>query len=317
MKEANNIEELFKSKLHDLETPVRADLWNNIAAQAGVQTSFWTVSKIAGLGAASVVISAVLWFGLSSPEKEIVKHEPAVELIEHSVEEALIVETNQNSDQQESIVEVNLAEKKASNNTSAQSTKSFNSPITLPEPVTMTMKEWDNYLQDRDASFDEKSSTSTVKESSSVADINAESLPLKESVSEKLAAKSTDKVDTKAFEPVERLDLEVLIAAEKREEVSREALHYPTAFPKIFNPNVSGDAASFSIEVRDVSYFKVEIKNKKGQLVFQSQDPDFIWKGTTLDGAMAPEGTYLFLIESNDMNGQALKPQSGAVFLMR
>ena len=317
MKEANNIEELFKSKLQDLETPVRADLWNNIAVQSGIQTSFWSASKIAGLSASLVVISAALWFGLSSPEKQSVKQEPAVELVENAVEEDLMVETNHNSEQQESIVEVNLDEKEAPNNILVQNPKSFKSPISLPEPVTMTMDEWNNYLRDRDASFGEKGSTSTVKESSSVVDIKVESLPLKESVSEKLAANGTDKVDTKAFEPVERLDLEVLIAAEKREEVSREALHYPTAFPKIFNPNVSGDAASFSIDVRDVSYFKVEIKNKKGQLVFQSQDPDFIWKGATLDGSMAPEGTYLFLIESNDLNGEALKPQSGAVFLMR
>ena len=119
------------------------------------------------------------------------------------------------------------------------------------------------------------------------------------------------------FEPAERLDLEVLIAPEKREEVSRESKHYPSAFPRIFNPNAPGDAGTFSIEVRDVSYFSIKIHNQKGLLMFSTQDTNFVWKGTTLDGSLAPEGTYLFLIESNDMNGEALKPQSGAVFLMR
>jgi hypothetical protein len=130
-----------------------------------------------------------------------------------------------------------------------------------------------------------------------------------------METETASKVDK--FEPAERLDLEVLIAPEKREEVSRESKHYPSAFPRIFNPNVPGDAGTFSIDVRDVSYFKIEIRNQKGQLMFSTQDVNFVWKGTTLDGSMAPESTYLFLIESNDMNGEALKPQSGAVFLMR
>lgn len=316
MKDANNIEDIFKDKLHDLESPVRADLWTNIAAQAGVQTTFWTVSKIAGLGAAAVVISAALWFGLSSSDQEIAKQEPTVDLVENVMQEDSVIESSGDYEQQESTVEV-VAEKVAQNKTSKQNTKSPESPINSPQPVTMTQDEWNDFLRVRDASFADKTSESSVNKSQTAAEKIPEPLPVKELVAEKPIIKSTDKVDTKAFEPAEQLDIEALIAAEKREEVLREALHYPTAFPKIFNPSLSGDAGCFSIDVRDVSYFKIEIRNQKGQLMFNSQDPNFIWKGTTLDGSMAPEGTYLFLVESNDLNGQAIKPQQGAVFLMR
>jgi hypothetical protein len=125
------------------------------------------------------------------------------------------------------------------------------------------------------------------------------------------------KVKANAFESAERFDLSILIAPDKTDVVSRESKHFPNAFPRIFNPNLQGDAGTFAIDVREVSFFKVQIRNHKGDLVFASQEPNFVWKGTTLDGSMAPEGTYLFLIESNDLNGEALKPQSGAVFLMR
>lgn len=311
MKEANKIEEIFKDKLHDLETPVRADLWNNIASQAGVQTSFWSVLKIAGLSVATVFLFATIWLiWTSSSEQNEAAPLPLSKLTENVVQE---IDAESATEIPEVVVQSKSIDQGTLSKSTKQSNNTITSPLNQPEPGTMTIEEWAAFLRDGRGSTDAKPTSQEAKELQDMAQKKAD-VPMKKETVESL---NVDKDNTKSFEAAERLDLNMLIAPEKREEVSRESKHYPSAFPKFFNPNLSGDAASFSIEVRDVSFFKIEIKNQKGQLVFSSQNPNFIWKGTTLDGSMAPEGTYLFLVESNDLNGQALKPQSGAVFLMR
>ena len=306
MKEANNIEELFKNKLQDLETPVRADLWNNIAAQSGIQTSFWSASKIAVASVAVLVFSgALLFWQLNSDEvapiveTELVQQDlPKTDDVEIQTIQETEKETPSAFDTAAEFTQQNRIiqpEASAENQEKVERIEKLPEPTPVydtPEPA-QPLKE-----QAVQAAPQEKQMAATPKPVEKVVETEAAS-----------------KVDT--FEPAERLDLEVLIAPEKREEVSRESKHYPSAFPRIFNPNVPGEAGTFSIEVRDVSYFKIEIRNQKGILMFNSNNANFVWKGTTLDGSMAPEGTYLFLIESNDMNGEALKPQSGAVFLMR
>ena len=304
MKEANNIEELFKSRLQDLETPVRADLWNNIAAQSGIQTSFWSAAKIAAVSVTVLVLSgALLFWQLNSDEAvrnveiDLVQQDlPQMQEDEIQTFQELEKETPnaletrpETAEQKGALPSVPLAENQEKANCLEK----------LPEAILVTEKiEPTQPLKEQvvSAKPHEKQVAVTPK-------------PVEQVV------ETTSKVVK--FEPAERLDLEVLIAPEKREEVSRESKHYPSAFPRIFNPNAPGDAGTFSIEVRDVSYFSIKIHNQKGLLMFSTQDTNFVWKGTTLDGSLAPEGTYLFLIESNDMNGEALKPQSGAVFLMR
>lgn len=304
MKEANNIEELFKSKLQDLESPVRADLWNNIAAQSGIQTSFWSASKIA---AASVVVlllsGALLFWQLNSDEVAPIVE---TELVQQDLPKTEDVEIQTIQEIEKEIPKtLNTTPETVQHSRSEQSAPLAEKQVEriekLPEPTPVTEK--------REAAQPLKEQVvQSVPQEKQVA---ATPKP----VEKVMETETASEVDT--FEPAERLDLEVLIAPEKREEVSRESKHYPSAFPRIFNPNVPGDAGTFSIDVRDVSYFKIEIRNQKGHLMFSTQDVNFVWKGTMLDGSMAPEGTYLFLIESNDMNGEALKPQSGAVFLMR
>lgn len=310
MKEANKIEEVFKNKLYDLESPVREDLWDSIAAKAGIQKNFWSGSKIAGLGLAVLLVSAAVWLIWPSLEQKDNAPQQLTELTDNEVQN---LDSKPVENLPEHVVASQREEEPVSNKSTKPMTNSITIPTSQPEPGSMTIEEWTAYLRDRKTSIDLKSSTQDAEESKDVTLKNVDSQTNKV----KLDILQKEQGFKESFEPAERLDLMMLIAPEKIEEASREAKHYPSPFPRIFNPNLSGDAAYFSIDVRDVSFFKIEIRNQKGQLVFTSQDPDFIWKGTTLDGALAPEGTYLFIIESNDLNGEALKPQSGAVFLMR
>lgn len=316
MKEANNIEEVFKNKLHDLETPVRADLWNNIAAQSGIQTSFWSASKIAGLGAAVVLVSAALWFGLSNAEQGTPEQVAASPKLQMEIQEEAPNEFLENSESIEAVTEVQVVEKQAAPKRLTQD-RNLVLPTTVKSSSAKPLEETIQANKLTEIQPAEKTEPKALVESSVFADKTQTKPSRNQEDLESADVSNTTKVNANAFEPAERLDLEVLIAPDKCEEASRESRHYPSAFPRIFNPNLPGDAGNFSIDVRDVSFFRVNIKNQKGQLMFSSLEQNFVWKGTTLDGAMAPEGTYLFLIESNDMNGQALKPQSGAVFLMR
>jgi hypothetical protein len=289
-----------------LESPVRADLWNNIAAQSGIQTSFWSASKIAAASVSVLVISGALLFWQLNTYEAVSSASTESELVQEVLPENQEIEIQPVLEiEKETPNALDTAPKTVQHSRREQTVPLAEKPEkaerieNLPEPTPVTEKrEAAQPLKEQavQAAPQEKQVVTTPK-------------PVEKVI------ETASKVDK--FEPAERLDLEVLIAPEKREEVTRESKHYPSAFPRIFNPNVPGDAGTFSIDVRDVSYFKIEIRNQKGQLMFSTQDVNFVWKGTTLDGSMAPEGTYLFLIESNDLNGEALKPQSGAVFLMR
>ncbi len=316
MRDANNIEELFKTELHDLESPVSEELWTNIATRSGIATSFWSTSKILGFGAAVLVLSAATWVLLDNDVQQ--ESEQPKEII-IGKNEALVSESVEEPTQivSEEYQEINNP------TTPTQTKQSTHKVIHAVENKTDASHAFHVVLSQNQltAVVQTKTEQAVSKLNQEVDHVSKDKPHTNQAtlIEIKTVPPTIDKkvVDTKTFEPAERLYLEVLIATEKREEMNRESYHFPASFPKIFNPNLSGEAASFSIETRDVSFFKIEIRNQKGQVVFASFDANFVWKGTTLDGNQAPEGTYLFIIESNDLEGKALKPQSGAVYLMR
>lgn len=314
MKDANNIEDIFKEKLHDLESPVRAELWSNISTRAHIQSNFWSVSKIAGLGAAVLVVSAGLWYGLTNQEKEQVE-KSSMEIVENDIPKK--PDSDQIDEQQgsESSKETPIVSNVVQTNKSTENNKVQSNRVNETTVITNSGEPATTPLSITFVAVEEKQVQNEIVEKVIIPKVAEESKISPEVIDNKQKVNNSN-IELKQPETSSTLDLK-LIAPEKSEEVSRESKHFPSAFPRIFNPNLSGDAAAFTVEVVDVSYFKIEIRNQKGQLVYSSQDPNFVWKGTTLDGSMAPEGTYIFLIESNDLYNQALKPQSGAVFLMR
>ncbi len=85
--------------------------------------------------------------------------------------------------------------------------------------------------------------------------------------------------------------------------------------PNAFAPN--GNNKTFSVFPVFVSNFEIFIYSRWGEIVFQSNDPNFIWDGSFAGKAM-PAGTYPYVIKyADEFNPDTELEQRGGVLLIR
>jgi len=80
--------------------------------------------------------------------------------------------------------------------------------------------------------------------------------------------------------------------------------------PNIFTPN--GDGANDFLEIKssDLIEFSLVVIDGKNKIVFSSQDPDFKWDGTLMNGDEAPSGNYIYYVTAKDAQGGAVTRSS-------
>lgn len=289
MSDLNNIEKLFQDKLQNFEIPVRAELWDKVAAGAGIgKTVFWTGTKIvAAAFVGGVAVFAICWFSLN---------------IDSSTETSLPLE--QASSVNRATYDVDIDEQ-----------ESFVDKIELSNTVSKPNIDAPvrNYSNVR---LDESLLNPPIEIENPMIFIEQRvpEMPLdseKDPVADELVV-----ID---FEPApeEILDLELLIAPDKTEEKSLEQIHFPEQFVQVFNPTLPGESGQFSVYSENLGTFKIEIRTRSGKLVYTSTDANFVWRGQGIDGSDAPEGTYLYTIFSTTQEGEPIKPLAGSFFLMR
>lgn len=76
--------------------------------------------------------------------------------------------------------------------------------------------------------------------------------------------------------------------------------------PSAFSPNGDGRNDLFRVGTYQIENFQIKVFNRWGQLVFESQNPDFSWDGTTPDGSMIKEGVYVYTVIGFDINGNEI-----------
>lgn len=79
------------------------------------------------------------------------------------------------------------------------------------------------------------------------------------------------------------------------------------ALPSSFSPNGDGFNDTFALEHVRVKNLWLRIFDRRGQLVFETRDPAFVWDGRGLTGRLVPEGLYVCLIEGRDPSGQPIE----------
>ena len=90
-------------------------------------------------------------------------------------------------------------------------------------------------------------------------------------------------------------------------------LYIPTAF----SPNEDGNNDTFAAKGRYIVQFNLEIYDRWGNIIFESQDLNTGWNGTASDGTTpAPPGNYGFKIYGLDPAGQKFE-KVGSVTLIR
>ena len=70
--------------------------------------------------------------------------------------------------------------------------------------------------------------------------------------------------------------------------------------------------------VNDYEYFHIYIYNRRGELVYESDDVKFKWDGTRLsDGEPLPQGTYVYTCRYRKPGLNTLSEFNGTVTLIR
>ena len=93
------------------------------------------------------------------------------------------------------------------------------------------------------------------------------------------------------------------------EEVSLE-------LPNTFTPNADGQNDEWYPRSRNFALFELQVFNRYGSLVFQSQGETVEWDGVTLNGEPAAEGVYFVHLSATDRYGEVHNRQE-AVHLFR
>ena len=86
--------------------------------------------------------------------------------------------------------------------------------------------------------------------------------------------------------------------------------------PKAFSPNSDGLNDLFQIKGLGVEDFNIQIYNRWGQLMFESNDINFAWDGT-YKGEKVPIGTYVWRIESSGFNKTKIEKRGTITLLTR
>ena len=92
---------------------------------------------------------------------------------------------------------------------------------------------------------------------------------------------------------------------------------YTAWFPTIFTPGSEDENAGFRLyTINDYELFRIYIYNRRGELVFESQDLNFVWDGTC-NGTPCPQGTYVYICRFRKPGMNTLSEQYGSVTLIR
>ena len=78
-------------------------------------------------------------------------------------------------------------------------------------------------------------------------------------------------------------------------------------FPSAFSPNGDGYNDVFQMEYQDLSFFKLNVYTRRGQLVYTTEDPNFVWQGKAISGKIVLEGLYICKIEAVTAEGEKVQ----------
>lgn len=88
-------------------------------------------------------------------------------------------------------------------------------------------------------------------------------------------------------------------------------------FPQIFTPGSNDENSKFSIfTINDYQFFHIYIYNRRGELVYDSDDVNFQWDGTH-NGEPCPQGAYVYTCRFRKPGTTTLSSLQGTVTLIR
>lgn len=90
-----------------------------------------------------------------------------------------------------------------------------------------------------------------------------------------------------------------------------------TIFPNTFSPNGDGENDELNFSNLGITEIYWKVYNRWGQLLFETNQLNQAWDGTTQAGRMCPEGTYLYLVTYKKSNSKNWERHKGFFTLFR
>jgi len=96
-----------------------------------------------------------------------------------------------------------------------------------------------------------------------------------------------------------------------------EAIPKPTLYiPSAFTPNGDGINDKFGVKAQGIKYFKMEIYNRWGELIFESENLDQLWDGTYEGKAITSTDVFVYQVKAIGKNNEPLPDERGTVTLI-
>lgn len=296
MKETNNIEELFRSKLANHETPVNDALWKGIQTKMAAAGATKTVSG--GLSVLSkVIIGASIVAAVTITTVLITNSDKPVKTVESDAD-PIAKGDNKESDKSVEYNADDVRNLEVSNNNSLVSStaeqegvNSVNHDLSVPSDLDVSdldITPTPLDLLDNTSRDNEKTDEFAGEAHNDLAgDRSTEDASTSDNTKPEDNQYSEDATDSETSSGAQKIYL-----------------------PDVFTPNGDGNNDEFFIETEGLTDYSLVVMDQRNNVVFQTSDPSFRWKGFDLGGNPVPEGQYIYVLTAQDRSGASINRYS-------
>ncbi len=280
MKDKDIFKDVFSEKLGNFEVPVRPELWSSISSQIGTSAatsvasgmSFLSKLIIGGSISAAVVTGVILLYPSKKEVKQIVKDTKSSIEIPVNNNSINTIETTSSVKNNN---KMNIIDKESKSEFYRGFTCNF--PEVLPLSV-------DHF-------------------------INSDNTILINDIIEPSASNLTiDPLLSKTKENDQKIE-SVLPIVEKGN-INENNTSKKLILPNLFSPDNDGKADLFYIESDGLTNFSLVIFDSKNNIIFKSEDPSFKWDGIKINGDLAENGKYIYIITAINKEGEEISEYS-------
>lgn len=269
------------------EAKVNPELWTNIASQVGVTSSVAATTgmslltkAIIGISAASILTTVVVVLSSSEPKvsKDDTKDAVTVQL------QAENTPTRTDSNETPSRVNGEVDPDQQQNSNAATSNTGSENTVVTPSTVIVP----------------------SVIAKSPIDNDGNEVIPA-QNIDKRIEtpAERTPNVDTAAPSILDVIALPKIVIAPNP---STAETPFTIKLPNIITPNNDGANDYLVLEVGEVKSFYIKVLDQNGQMVFESNDPNFKWYGRNMfTGELVLKGIHLYYVIAEDMQGRQFK----------
>jgi gliding motility-associated-like protein len=257
---------------------VRPELWSAVSSSIASSSAVATTTGMSLL--AKITIGITVAASVTGT---------VIFLSKNEAKETPKIEVQKANKQNES--KLNPTENKVENNSTVSKVNNSDPVNRVSENTTATYNITESIIDNSSSN-----STSLVEGPISYAQI--------ETKEEVKAPKNNPKVETSTSAQIQEPKQNV--ATEKLPEESK--LQFK--LPNIFTPNGDGNNDFLKLDIANVTEFVIVILDAKSNAVFKSEDADFKWDGTNLNGDKLPTGNYIYYVNAKDSEGKAVTKYS-------